>query len=290
MDNKIAFVILHYKIVEETIKCVESILRNYKDDRKSKKIIIVVDNGSCDGTGENLSEKYNKNSNVIVIINKKNLGFSKGNNVGFKKAKEMGANYIVMANSDIVFTQKEFCDLIIDRYKEYDYAVLGPKIIMTKNIKGTHNPVIRSVKQQRIYICILYARLIFARIHLESVFKWIIDRKYKKRKKTVDTENLKFGVSLYGCCMVFSKNYIQKFDGLDDRTYMFCEEELLYLRLKSNNMVEVYDPSLEVFHNHSSSIDAIYKTRHAKELFMAKNLIKSNKILLKELIKMEKKK
>lgn len=83
--------------------------------------------------------------------------------------------------------------------------------------------------------------------------------------------------------MVFSSKYIEKFDGIDDRTFLYCEEELLYIRIMKNNLVSVYNPEIIIFHNEDSATNSICKNRRKKELFVLKNLIKSNKILLKEL-------
>ena len=69
---KIAFVILHYNVVDETEKCIESILTRCDADNYS---IVVVDNCSLNGSGEKLYKKYQDESKVHVILNKKNLGF-----------------------------------------------------------------------------------------------------------------------------------------------------------------------------------------------------------------------
>ena len=48
--DKFVFVILHYKTEKDTIECIESIKKlSYKNIE-----IVIVDNGSQNGTGENL--------------------------------------------------------------------------------------------------------------------------------------------------------------------------------------------------------------------------------------------
>ena len=69
----IAFVILHYMAVNDTIECIKSIEDNI--DTKSYRII-VVDNASPNGSGLVLFEKYKDYSCVKVILNEKNLGFA----------------------------------------------------------------------------------------------------------------------------------------------------------------------------------------------------------------------
>ena len=56
---------------------------------------ILVDNGSTDGSAEFVEERYGKF--VRIIRNKKNLGFTGGNNVGIEAAR---GEYIVLLNND----------------------------------------------------------------------------------------------------------------------------------------------------------------------------------------------
>lgn len=58
--------------------------------------ILVVDNGSTDFTKDMVSE-----GNVEVIHLQENLGFAKGSNIGYSKAKESGAEYVMFLNNDI---------------------------------------------------------------------------------------------------------------------------------------------------------------------------------------------
>ena len=76
------FVILHYQSLEETDVCVRNILKKLPNRGK----IFVVDNGSPNGSGEALQEKYRDAPDVTIILTGKNLGFARGNNVGFREA------------------------------------------------------------------------------------------------------------------------------------------------------------------------------------------------------------
>ncbi|EMF0409107.1 glycosyltransferase, partial [Enterococcus faecium] len=72
----IGFEVLHYETINETIQCVESILSNVINP-----VIVVVDNASSNNSGNELIEKFKSYDNVFVLINEKNLGFAKGNNI-----------------------------------------------------------------------------------------------------------------------------------------------------------------------------------------------------------------
>ena len=70
---------------------------------------------------------------------------------------------------------------------------------------------------------------------------------------------------------------------MDDRTFLYREEELLSIRLKKHNLNSVYSPNLQILHNEDSSTNAITKSNRKKQIFVDKNLINSTKILIKEL-------
>jgi len=64
--------------------------------------IIIVDNGSTDGSREYLRDLWLKgyrNIELKIILSEKNLGFARGNNIGIKAAL---GKYIMLLNSDTV--------------------------------------------------------------------------------------------------------------------------------------------------------------------------------------------
>ena len=69
----IAFVVLHYMVKDITVKCVETIKERIDTENYC---IIIVDNASNNGTGVEITKKYENDKNVKVIINKSNLGFA----------------------------------------------------------------------------------------------------------------------------------------------------------------------------------------------------------------------
>ncbi len=67
--------------------------------------ILVIDNASSDNTVEvvkQLKDKYN--SNLNILINKENIGFAKGHNIGIRKSR---GEYVLCLNQDVVL-DKDF--------------------------------------------------------------------------------------------------------------------------------------------------------------------------------------
>lgn len=87
-------VVLHWKNYVHTRAAIESVAANtYRNYR-----LIVVDNGSGDGSVELLQNEF---PNITFIINGANLGFSRGCNVGIRAAlQDARCEYVLLMNND----------------------------------------------------------------------------------------------------------------------------------------------------------------------------------------------
>ena len=100
-----SIIILTHNQLEYTKKCIESIFTHTRESFE----LIVVDNGSTDGTVEYLerevrglrTEDGGRRAEIRVIKNQENLGFAAGNNQGMVAAR---GDYILLVNNDIVVT------------------------------------------------------------------------------------------------------------------------------------------------------------------------------------------
>ena len=95
-----SIVILVYNQIDYTKKCLESIFRHTKKPFE----LIIVDNGSTDGTDAYLGALADSKKNDVrihLIRNKENLGFAAGNNQGIAAAL---GEYILLLNNDTIVT------------------------------------------------------------------------------------------------------------------------------------------------------------------------------------------
>jgi GT2 family glycosyltransferase len=97
--ERIAIVALNYKAVDDTLLSVESLLKQTYNDLH----IIVVENGSEDGSAERL-EKFQKahSKNLTILYNTTNKGFAGGVNTGIRWAQEQHFSYVALFNNDAV--------------------------------------------------------------------------------------------------------------------------------------------------------------------------------------------
>src|SRR5688572_9899381 len=83
---------------ELTLRCLESL--GQADLSGIDLHVIVVDDGSTDGTADALAEHY---PDVMVIKGDGNLWYTAGTNVGLKAALERDPDYILAINNDSEF-------------------------------------------------------------------------------------------------------------------------------------------------------------------------------------------
>lgn len=273
----ISFVILHYITLNDTVECVESIINNVEYDDYS---IIIVDNGSPNNTGKELLDKYQNIDNIKVIISKENLGFAKGNNIGFKYAKyEKEADFIVMINNDTIIKQKTFCSQLIEQYRITNYDICGPDIISL--IDNNHqNPVpkiFNSDKQVQRMIIKFKMLLLLNYIRCDK----IVEEIFQKRNNNIINEVKELDdFQLHGSCLIFSPKYLENYDGLCDKTFMYIEECILKYIAERDSLKLLYCDKLTIYHKEDSSTNASMSKEYKKRRFFYKHSIDSCKVLL----------
>jgi GT2 family glycosyltransferase len=99
--------------------CLESLMKQSFRDFS----ILVIDNGSDDGTVEFIRSNY---PTVSVLQNFKNLGFSKANNQGIQLAK---SDYVLVMNPDVVLADDFLEKLVVFADQHPNGASFGGKVL-----------------------------------------------------------------------------------------------------------------------------------------------------------------
>ncbi|KLU72377.1 MAG: hypothetical protein RHS_2004 [Robinsoniella sp. RHS] len=97
--------------------------------------IVIVDNGSKNGSGQFLKDNYSNDNKIYVLLSQSNLGFAKGNNLGYHYAREkLNSDFIIVINNDIILEQKDFLDKLVEIFEDYHYYIMGPDIVTPEKV------------------------------------------------------------------------------------------------------------------------------------------------------------
>lgn len=277
---KFGFIVLNYKNSYLTTECVNSIMDKF--DIYDIEICI-VDNGGFDY--DLLLKKFNNFKKIKILKTNKNVGFARANNLGYKQIRST-CDFIIICNNDIEFIDDSFLNSICELYDKYNYDVYGPDII---NLKGKHtNPLFdKMLTKQEIKALIKTTRIkpfknnviIKKLIHFKNI---LVKKKETKHNKKIikHSENC----VIHGSCIVFSKKWLigQNY-AFNNQTFMFGEELLLRNTIDKENRKMIYDDKTQVLHKESATIKEKYGDNYLKKRFYCKNLVRSLKILLKNM-------
>ncbi|MFH5835536.1 glycosyltransferase family 2 protein [Proteiniclasticum sp. C24MP] len=287
-----SFVILHYQAVEDTIECIESILNHIRYEEKD---LVVVDNGSPDGSGKILAERYEGNEHVHILLQRENMGFARGNNVGFQYAKNvLHTDFIAMINNDTVIEQEDFIEGIFAYYEESPFAILGPDIISLVD-QGHQNPAsVKGMDRKGAKIALVINRICLwtSYIHADEYafraikFLYAVKDKIRRRGKSKTSrkrnpEEVQENIQLHGSALVFSPVFIERHDGLHPGTFMYLEEDILFHLMKKENLKTVYYPKIRIYHKEDSSTKNSFSSSIDRRRFKYRHHIDSLHVYLK---------
>jgi GT2 family glycosyltransferase len=124
-QDAVAVVVLTWNGRDDTLACLRSLARVEAPRLR----IVVVDNGSSDGTVEAVRQEFPE---AEVIDNGENLGFAAGNNAGIGRALELGASHVLVLNNDVEVDPGFAAALLDEAGRRPDAASLGSKILFAE--------------------------------------------------------------------------------------------------------------------------------------------------------------
>lgn len=147
MAPEVYISILNWNGKELTRQCLTSLfdVTSYENFE-----VIVVDNGSTDGSVPMLEEEFPE---VTLIANESNRGFAKGNNQAFEVAMENGADYVLMLNNDTELVDPEWLSKLVEvAERERDIGIVGCRVVEpdgTLHYDGRYFPMFVSCISQK---------------------------------------------------------------------------------------------------------------------------------------------
>lgn len=234
--KNIVVVILNYLAYWETEKCVTSIM----DKRLKISNIVIVDNASGNESYEVLSKKYAKVGNIKVLRAHRNYGFAKGNNIGIRYARTvLGADYVLLLNSDIVITDEQYIDKLLKAETE-QIAVIGSRVLLSD---GTGKLLTNAAYSTRDILLTCVGAYVTNSMILRMIKRMMDNRKIKR---------------VNGCAFLLTPAFFSKYDGLYPYTFLYCEEHILTVMIDKAGMYTGFADDASVFHNENQSAKILF--------------------------------
>ena len=240
----VSIVILNYNTIEVTCEFIESTKKLTYPNFE----IILVDNASKHDPTEIISSRYPE---VILIVNKINLGFSGGNNVGIMESK--GSFYFIV-NNDTEVTPDLLERLLEPFAMDASIGVVSPKIRYFSSPK-----------------VIQYAG--FTEVNPFTGRNRLIGEKELDMGQH-DTPG--FTAYTHGAAMMVKKEVVDKVGLLPDLFFVYYEELDWSAHIRRAGYKIYYQPKALVYHKESVSIGKesplkVYYQNRNRILFMRRN-------------------
>lgn len=225
--KKVVIVILNFKVVVETIKCIKSVQASTYPNLQ----IIVVDNNSGDGLGEKLKVL----KDTYFFQNDKNLGYTGGNNIGIKLALGLGADYVYVLNPDTKI-EKDCIENLVKGLEKTGAGIVGPKIYFM----GTTHPSSR-------FKTIWHAGGTLDMLNVIGGHRGVdeVDKGQYEKQMEVDFVS--------GAALFIKKEVFEKIGFFDDGYFLYYEDSDFCIRAKGAGFKVVYIPSAVVYHENAKS-------------------------------------
>ena len=233
MADDVSVVIVTYNHKNYIDVCLSSVLLNKPLE------IIIVDNCSTDGTTNLVKEKY---PGVILIENKRNLGYGCGNNLGVRFAK---GKYIIILNPDTKVEENWLHNLVCP-LSRCNNIIVTPKILL---YDGSKINTCGNIEH--------FTGLAFVRGFLEDSAK---------------RESSEYINGISGACFAIMRDDYIELGQFDEKFFCYMEDAELSWRAHSRGFRILYESSSVIFHDYKLSVNPnkIYHLEKGRYMILRK--------------------
>lgn len=225
MLPSLAIVIVNWNSFDVTHNCLASLRAiDYPDYR-----VIVVDNGSNDGSGDKLKSKFPE---IVLLKNEKNLGFTGGNNTGIEFALNEGFELVMLLNNDTIVTPDFASSLVAVLQQDLNIGAIQPKIMFNQEREVIWNAGSSFSKVWHLTKTIGMGEADKGAYDKQMEIPWVT-----------------------GCCFLTKSSIIREVGKLDDRFFIYYEDTDWSFRIKKAGYKLVYEPSSKIYHEVGKSND-----------------------------------
>lgn len=216
-------IVLNWNGKEVTAACLRSLLASDYPHLR----VVVVDNGSTDGSADYLSSEF---PTVTLLRNRTNLGFTGGNNRGIRYALAEGPDHILLLNNDTVVDRECVSHLVRVAEGNPRHGASNPKIYY-------FNPPNR----------LWYAGGAF------SLWKGVSEHWGRKTVDEGQYDHLRKVTFVTGCALFIRASVLREVGLLDERLFIYSEDTDLSVRIRKAGYQLAYVPRARVWHKEAYS-------------------------------------
>lgn len=232
--NDLAIIIVNYNTRDLLDQCLRSV---YGSSSRIGFGVIVVDNGSTDGSGQVVRQRY---AGTRLLECGRNLGFARANNLGIRHAD---SRYVLLLNSDTEMSPDGLDHMVQFLDACPKAAVVGPRLL---NTDLTDQGVARAFPTP---MAVLFGRkTLLTRLWPDNPFskRYLIGRHYTGADPfEVD--------SVSGACLMARRAAIEEIGLLDERFFMYWEDIDWCYRFKMAGWKVYCVPRARVIHHEGQS-------------------------------------
>ncbi len=243
----ISVVVVSWNVKELVINCVNSILKSTISEKIE---VIVVDNNSPDGTAEALNKEFEANKSVHIYASENNLGFARGNNIGFGLAK---GRYIFILNPDTLVLPDTIEKLYKSFIEDEQIGMVGPKLVYENGaVQKTCARKLPGLDDIILYECFKAQRW------PQNISKYV----ESKIRFPYNFSMSQYVGAISGAAMFLEADELKRM-GMFNPEYMHCGEdvELCWKVLQSGKKIKYCDDATVVHFESQSSKKAVVRTQ-----------------------------
>lgn len=236
MDKlKTAIVVVNYRGLENTLDCLASLHQMRTD--KSEVEIIVVENGSDDGSREALTNLRD----IHLVTSFENLGFAGGANLGILYALRRNADYVIILNNDTI-ASPVLVQKLLSATKTGD--IISPKIYFAPGFEFHKT----RYKKDELGKVIWYAGGKIDWDNIIGIHEGVDepDTGQFNRRRRIDLAT--------GACMLVKRQVFDKIGLLDEKYFLYLEDMDFCTRAQKAGFRIIFEPSAIIWHKNASSV------------------------------------
>jgi GT2 family glycosyltransferase len=229
-EKVLTIVIINWNTKEHLMECLSSIHNGLGFPPFE---VLVIDNGSKDGTS---AEVHKKHPWVELLENEQNLGFAKAVNIALRRKKR---RYVILLNPDTRVTERAIERLFSFMEAHPGVGVAGAQLL---NPDGS--------KQNSIANFPSLATELLNKNLLMGLFPKRFPGKGREYPEPIEVD------SVIGACMMVRRDAIEQVGLLDEDYFLFLEETDWCYRMKRAGWKIYHVPQAEVYHLQGKSAEA----------------------------------